>query len=78
MGLQDKLTTQGSPLSKNDGGINSIMQGSLRSSKLHDEYSINGNPNVTSNPNPSDLDLNGRKPSNSYDVTAPPEGLGRI
>lgn len=78
MGLQDKLTTQGSPLSKNNGGINSLMPGSLRTSKLHDEYSINGNPNVVGKPTPSDLDLQGRKPSNSYDVTAPPEGLGRI
>ena len=78
MGLQNKLTTQGSPLSKNNGGINSILPGSLRTSKLHDEYSINGNPNVAGKPTPSDLDLQGRKPSNSYDVTAPPEGLGRI
>lgn len=78
MGLQNKLTTQGSPLSKNNGGINSLMPGSLRTSRLHDEYSINGNPNVTGKPNPSDLDLQGRKPINSYDVTAPPEGLGRI
>ena len=54
------------------------MPGTSPGSKLHYEYSINGNPNVAGKPNPSDLDLDGLKPSNSYDVTAPAEGLGRI
>jgi len=78
MGLQDKLTTQGSPLSKNNGGANSLMQGSLPSSKLHDEYSITGNPAFRMKPTPSELDLDGLKPVNSYDQTAPAEGLGNI
>ncbi len=78
MGLQDKLTTQGSPLSKNNGGANSQMQGSLPSSKLHDEYSIIGDPAFRMKPTPSELDLEGVKPAYSYDQNAPTEGLGNI
>ena len=32
-------------------------------SKLHNEYSITGNPNIKSKPNPSRLDLNGVAPN---------------
>ena len=35
MGLQDKLTQQGSPLSKNNGGLNQKLAGSNPQSKLH-------------------------------------------
>ena len=31
-------------------------------SKLHNEYSITGNPNIKNKPNPSRLDLNGVAP----------------
>ena len=52
--------------------------GATPQSKLQYTYSINGIPNIPNKPTPSILDLDGQKPSNSYDVTAPPEGLGRI
>tara|TARA_Y100000592_G_C5481413_1_gene325767 strand:- start:4975 stop:5211 length:237 start_codon:yes stop_codon:yes gene_type:complete len=78
MGLKDKLTQQGSPLSKNNGGQNAIPVGATDQSKLHFEYSINGNPNQISKPQPSALDLDGQKPLYSYDQNAPTEGLGNI
>ena len=78
MGLEKKLTVQGSPLSKNNGADVSIRPGTSPLSELHYEYSINGNPSLAGKPNPSGLDLNGLKPSNSYDTTAPTEGIGRI
>jgi hypothetical protein len=78
MGLKKKLTVQGSPLSKNNGGNVSIMPGTSPQSKLHNDYSINGNPNIVSKPTPSVLDLDGLTPSNQYRNTAPPEGVGRI
>lgn len=78
MGLQNKLTTQGSPLSNSNGGPNSIPVGATELSKLHDQYSINGGPNVPNKPTPSTLDLDGVKPSYSYDQNAPIEGLGNI
>jgi len=78
MGLQNKLTTQGSPLSNSNGGPNSIPVGATKLSKLHDQYSINGGPNVPNKPTPSTLDLDGVKPSYSYDQNAPTEGLGNI
>jgi hypothetical protein len=40
-------------------------------SKLHDEYSLNGNPGVKGKPSPSTLDLNGVTPKNTYRNTAP-------
>jgi hypothetical protein len=78
MGLQNKLTTKGSPLSKNNGGANQIPVGATDQSKLHFDYSINGNPNQPKKPNPSTLDLDGQKPAYSYDQNAPVEGLGNI
>jgi hypothetical protein len=78
MGLNDKLKKQGSSLSKNNGGNISTPIGATKESKLHLDYSLNGNPNVPSKPSPSSLDLNGKTPSNSYKNTAPIEGLGNI
>lgn len=79
MGLLDKLTTGvGSPLSKANGSTPPIPVGATDQSKLQFTYSINGIPNVPNKPQPSDLDLDGVKPSNSYDQTAPPEGIGNI
>ena len=78
MGLKDKLTQQGSPLSKSNGGNISIPVGATDQSKLHFDYSLNGNPNVPNKPSPSLLDLNGQKPANSYDQTATVEGIGNI
>ena len=62
MGLKDKLTQQGSPLSRNNGGQNTIPVGATDQSKLHFEYSINGNPEILGRPEPSQLDLNGITP----------------
>lgn len=78
MGLQNKLTQQGSPLSSNNGGPNSVQVGATDQSKLQYTYSINGTPFIPNKPRPSQLDLDGQKPSNSYDQTAPAEGLGNI
>ena len=47
------------------------MKGSTDASKLHDEYSVNGVPNVTEKPEPSTLDLNGVVPSNNYKDNLP-------
>ena len=79
MGLQDKLRLQGSPLSKANGADPAISKGATDQSKLHYTYSIDGDPTIRRIvPSPSGLDLNGQKPSNSYDNTAPTEGLGNI
>lgn len=79
MGLQNKLTEKGSRLSSVNGGSNTIMKGSLKTSKLHFDFSINGPaPNIPNKPIPSILDKGGVKPKNSYDNTAPTEGIGRI
>jgi hypothetical protein len=78
MGLRNKLTTQGSPLSKANGATPPTPVGSTAQSKLQDTYSINGIPNVPNKPSPSVLDLNGGTPSNQYRNTAPAEGIGRI
>jgi len=47
-----------STLSK--GGETQNNLDTLRDSKLHDEYSINGNPNVENKPTPSLLDTDGQ------------------
>ena len=39
----------------------------LSNSQLHDEYSINGNPNIDNKPSPSLLDLDGKTPSKYVD-----------
>ena len=78
MGLIEKLTSEGSSLSKNNGGVNQIPVGATDQSKLHFDYSLNGNPNQINKPQPSALYLDGQKPSNSYDNTAPVEGIGNI
>jgi len=39
----------------------------LNNSQLHDEYSINGNPNIDNKPAPSLLDLDGKTPSKYVD-----------
>ena len=39
----------------------------LNNSQLHDEYSINGNPNIDNKPSPSLLDLDGKTPSKYVD-----------
>tara|TARA_Y100000004_G_C8932258_1_gene420546 strand:+ start:1238 stop:1474 length:237 start_codon:yes stop_codon:yes gene_type:complete len=78
MGLKNMLTTQGSPLSKANGGNIPTPVGATDQSKLQYTYSINGAPHIPNKPQPSQLDLNGQTPSNQYKNTAPPEGIGRI
>ena len=39
----------------------------LNNSQLHDEYSINGNPNIDNRPAPSLLDLDGKTPPKYVD-----------
>jgi hypothetical protein len=63
MGLKDMLTTQGSPLSKANGGNIPTPIGATDQSKLQYTYSINGTPNVPNKPQPSQLDLNGINPT---------------
>ena len=77
-GLKHKLLRSGSPLSKADGGPVPTPVGATDQSKLQYTYSINGIPHIPNKPQPSTLDLNGQKPSNSYDTTAPTEGIGNI
>ena len=78
MGIKNKLTTQGSPLSKANGGSIPTPIGATDQSRLHKEYSINGAPLVLNKPTPSVLDLNGLKPADRYRLTAPQEGMGRF
>ena len=78
MGLQKILTKKGSPLSRENGASIPTPIGATDQSKLQYTYSINGTPNVIGAPQPSTLDLNGQKPANSYDQTAPTEGIGNV
>jgi len=63
MGLLDKLTTGGSQLSQYDGQTPPPSNIDVQGSTLHDQYSINGKPNMNGFPSPSLLDLNGQVPS---------------
>lgn len=60
MGLQDKLLKGESTLTGYNGVTPPIEDKSL--SKLHFDYSINGNPEILGNPQPSQLDLDGITP----------------
>jgi hypothetical protein len=62
MGLLDKLTQEGSNLSEFDGTTPPNLDLANPQSTLHYEYSINGNPNLTGFPSPSQLDLDGQTP----------------
>ena len=54
MGLLNKLETGQSTLTGLNGGTPSTPEFSL--SKLHDTYSVNGNPKINNKPEPSSLD----------------------
>lgn len=69
MAILDKLKTQGSVLSNLNGG--QAVVPNFKDSKLHNEYSINGKPNVPKKPSPSELDLNGEVPKSNYRDNAP-------
>ena len=82
MGLEDMLTTAGSPLSKANGGTIPIPVGATDQSKLQNEYSINGIPNIPYNgyftnyqskPSPSELDLDGNKPTSPLATANKPQ-----
>jgi hypothetical protein len=62
MGLKDQLANAGSNLTQWDGSTPSDMPGASPQSRLHKEYSINGNPNMSQKPSPSQLDLDGLTP----------------
>jgi hypothetical protein len=67
MGLLNKLTQNGSNLTQWDGSTPGTMGGANPQSRLHYEYSINGNPSFTSKPKPSQLDLDGNTPAKYTD-----------
>jgi hypothetical protein len=62
MGLLDKLQKQGSTLSKYDGISPPKAEAGLRISVLHNEYSVNGTPELGNKPAPSSLDWDGKTP----------------
>ena len=69
MGLKEKFEQNGSTFGAGQGGNSSNLQserdavvGDLKQSKLHFDYSVNGNPEILGAPSPSILDLNGKKP----------------
>ena len=53
MSILNKLKTQGSNLSQHNGTTPSTPN--FAGSKLHNTYSLNGDPNVVNKPNPSQL-----------------------
>ena len=67
MGLLNKLTTDGSQLIDFDGQTPPPSNIDVQGSTLHYQYSINGNPNMTGFPTPSQLDLNGVTPPKYLD-----------
>lgn len=67
MGLLDQLNTAGSNLSQFDGTTPPQMASASPQSNVHNEYSINGNPNINGYPSPSTLDLDGLTPPKYLD-----------
>ena len=56
MSILNKLQSQGSNLSQFNGST--PITPNFAESKVHDTYSINGDPNLTNKPTPSRLDPN--------------------
>ena len=67
MGLLDQLQSNGSNYSEFDGTTPSQMPSASPQSTTHNEYSLNGNPNMTGLPTPSLLDLDGITPPKYLD-----------
>lgn len=67
MSLKNKLTSGTSNLTAFNGATPSTMSGASDQSKLHNEYSLNGSPNLPLKPSPSQLDLNGITPAKYTD-----------
>ena len=63
--IQDKLEKKGSPLSLNGKTPTTI---DLKGSKVHNTYSINGDPSILGKPKPSQLDLDGKTPTKYTDI----------
>jgi hypothetical protein len=64
MALKDSLTKTNLGL----GGVTPSKFGDIaKQSTLHDQYSINGKPNLSNKPTPSILDLNGATPAKYLD-----------
>jgi len=64
MALKDSLNQTNLSL----GGVTPPKFGDTAAqSPLHDQYSINGNPNVPNKPSPSNLDLDGATPEKYLD-----------
>jgi len=49
------------------GGVNQDNLTAIRTSRLHNEYSINGTPSIADQPAPSQLDLQGITPQGYLD-----------
>ena len=68
MALIDKLQNEGSTLTNLNGATPQISVGATDQSKLHDQYSLTGNPSLSNMffqstlPNPANLDLSGQAP----------------
>lgn len=69
MSIFNSFKTNGSILSNLNGQQG--PQPAFDRSKLHDEYSINGNPFVKNQPSPSTLSLKGITPPGAYKNNAP-------
>jgi hypothetical protein len=67
MGILTQLTTQGSNYSEFDGQTPPPANIDVVGSTLHNQYSLNGNPNMPGFPSPSQLDLNGQTPPKYMD-----------
>jgi len=70
MGLETRFLKNGSDYGAGQGGTSANLQserdavvGDLKQSKLHFDYSINGNPEILGAPTPSILDLQGKTPT---------------
>ena len=60
MSILNKLQNDGSPLAIGTGGTPAIPN--FKQSKLHDTYSLDGDPNKDGKPEPSILDLGKNTP----------------
>ena len=69
MSILNSFTANGSILSNLNGQQG--PQPDFSQSKLHDEYSINGDPFVKQQPSPSTLSLKGITPPGAYKNNAP-------
>ena len=67
MGILKQFKNNASNLSRG-GSTPDKRGGALSTSKLHDAYSINNDPNIADKPIPSQLDLDGATPAKYQDT----------